>query len=365
MSTYDVLLGELRQRDFTPQQANQLNTLVNNEYKVVYFAEINTATGAITIPTGATILLDQFPNGVDAFASEIDSNGQPTGIFPKTSLGVDVDVATFDALGNYTLTGTPSAFPIALIYVLKIKAIDYSNLNINNILEDERMDLTGRGTAGRLAFFQAENRVESIPAITPQRALVSDANGIPTASTVSDTTLGYLDATSSVQTQLDDSKPYIIDFTKTTSTGSSFNQTLIRSYLVPENTFKTGDVVKITLRVSRPGSGQTGAISYRIVFSMNNISYTSIGLSASIGATGNGQRMYRHFDIVNAVNNTEGLSASAQSVTDDINVPAGSFQYQVYSIDWTQQVWLGFTLTQTTTTDSSTIESVIIEKIRL
>lgn len=39
-------------------------------------------------------------------------------------------------------------------------------------------------------------------AITASRALVSDANGIPTHSAVTSTTLGFLDATSSVQTQL-------------------------------------------------------------------------------------------------------------------------------------------------------------------
>jgi len=40
------------------------------------------------------------------------------------------------------------------------------------------------------------------PAITANRALISDANGIPIASSVSNTTLAYLDATSSVQTQI-------------------------------------------------------------------------------------------------------------------------------------------------------------------
>jgi hypothetical protein len=40
------------------------------------------------------------------------------------------------------------------------------------------------------------------PAITASRALISDANGIPTHSTVTSATLGFLDATSSVQTQL-------------------------------------------------------------------------------------------------------------------------------------------------------------------
>ncbi len=119
---------------------NRVLTLENNEYKIVYFTTISAASGTITIPQGATILLDQFPNGVDAYVSQVDANGQPTGILPKTSLGVDVVVSSFDALGNYTLSGTPSSFPVALIYVLKIKAIDYNNLVVNNILEDERID---------------------------------------------------------------------------------------------------------------------------------------------------------------------------------------------------------------------------------
>lgn len=38
--------------------------------------------------------------------------------------------------------------------------------------------------------------------ITASRVIVSDANGLPSASTVTATTLGYLDATSSIQTQL-------------------------------------------------------------------------------------------------------------------------------------------------------------------
>jgi len=45
-------------------------------------------------------------------------------------------------------------------------------------------------------------------AITAARVLISDANGLPVHSTTTTTTLGYLDATSSIQTQLDNSKRY-------------------------------------------------------------------------------------------------------------------------------------------------------------
>ncbi len=115
---------------------SRITTLENNEYKVAYFASVSASSGTITIPTNATILTDQFPAGVDALVSTI-SSGQPTGINPQTGGGTLVDVTSFDTGGNYVLTGTPSAFPVAIIYILQIKAVDWSNLTITNILEYE------------------------------------------------------------------------------------------------------------------------------------------------------------------------------------------------------------------------------------
>jgi hypothetical protein len=119
-----------------PSHENRITILENNEYKIAYFTEISSSTGSITIPTGATILLDQLQGGVDAYVCTIQ-NGQPTGDFPQTGGGVTVDVTSFDALGAYTLSGTPSSYPVALIYILKIKAKDYSNLDITKILDLE------------------------------------------------------------------------------------------------------------------------------------------------------------------------------------------------------------------------------------
>lgn len=59
------------------------------------------------------------------------------------------------------------------------------------------------GTQYRLAYYAATGTaVSQLSAITASRVLVSDANGLPTHSSVTTTTLGYLDATSSIQTQL-------------------------------------------------------------------------------------------------------------------------------------------------------------------
>ncbi len=60
------------------------------------------------------------------------------------------------------------------------------------------------GTANRLAYYATTtNAVSQLSAITASKALVSDTNGLPVASAVTSTTLAFLDATSSVQTQID------------------------------------------------------------------------------------------------------------------------------------------------------------------
>lgn len=123
--------------------------------KITYFFSIPSGTsGAVTIPTGATILLDQLYSGADAFVDTI-ANGQPTGLPPFTAGGVEVDVTSFDALGNYVISGTPSAYPIALIYQLTIKEKDKGNLTTANILDMEDIKsmpyLTG--TAGKYLRF--------------------------------------------------------------------------------------------------------------------------------------------------------------------------------------------------------------------
>ena len=65
------------------------------------------------------------------------------------------------------------------------------------------------GTANRLVVNNGTGVMSDAAAITAARVLISDANGIPTHSTVTDTTLGYLDATSSIQTQLNGKEPTI------------------------------------------------------------------------------------------------------------------------------------------------------------
>jgi len=60
------------------------------------------------------------------------------------------------------------------------------------------------GTQYRLGYYAtAGTAISEAAVITANRALISDANGVPTHSAVTATQLGYVDATSSIQTQID------------------------------------------------------------------------------------------------------------------------------------------------------------------
>lgn len=70
-------------------------------------------------------------------------------------------------------------------------AIAYSKLNLSGSIVNADI-----GAAAAIAY-------SKLAALTASRVLVSDGSGVVSASSVTSTTLGYLDATSSVQTQLD------------------------------------------------------------------------------------------------------------------------------------------------------------------
>ena len=119
-----------------PSLPSRVTYLENNEYKITYWEAISTDSGTITKPTNSTIILDGFMSGVDALVETI-VNGQPSGLSPVTAGGAFVTVSSFDTSGNYTLSGTPSAIPVALLYIITIKAEDYQNVDNDFVITAE------------------------------------------------------------------------------------------------------------------------------------------------------------------------------------------------------------------------------------
>jgi hypothetical protein len=114
-------------------------------------------------------------------------------------------------------------------------------------------------------------------AITANRALVSDANGIPVASSVTDTTLIFLDATSSVQTQLNQALKFRtlgIITTPSSHTGIGGN-TILGSIFIPAGRVVAGDMIDIYSRSFRTNAN--GTITARV--------YLSASPTSIVGAT--------------------------------------------------------------------------------
>ena len=81
-------------------------------------------SGAVSAPSNATIILNQWANGVDAITSKSDSEGYPTGETAETS-GGDIVTATLDVAGDWTISAAPSSYPIALIYIVEQPNVNF------------------------------------------------------------------------------------------------------------------------------------------------------------------------------------------------------------------------------------------------
>lgn len=112
---------------------NRLTNSENYEWKITYYWLVNTAAGTLTIPEGASIVLGQFPKGINSLVSKVE-NGEPTGELPETA-GLDkITISTFDISGNYSLTDTPSNYPVAIIGILNVPQKYLNNLDNDKII---------------------------------------------------------------------------------------------------------------------------------------------------------------------------------------------------------------------------------------
>jgi len=118
-----------------PTLPSRVTTLENNEYKITYYEVVSGASGSLTLPAGATINAGEFGLSGNAILSKIDGSNKPTFESPKTSGGTIVTASLNETTGAWVASGVYTDANVALIYSIKIKAIYYSNLTYNNIIE--------------------------------------------------------------------------------------------------------------------------------------------------------------------------------------------------------------------------------------
>ena len=136
--------------------------------------------------------------------------------------------------------------------------------------------ITGAGTVNRLAYFTAAQVIDDAAAITAARALISDANGIPTHSATTSTELGYVSGvTSAIQTQIDTARRGTILFAPSTinpvdnttyyfSTGLFYLTTQTDADINLGYAFKViGAVISVSNNAGAAGSNEDSTLSLR------------------------------------------------------------------------------------------------------
>ncbi len=121
---------------------NRVTTLENNEYKITYYEIVSGTSGSLAIPTDATINSDEFGLSGNAVLSKIDGSNKPTFESPKTAGDVVVTASLNTTTGAWAASGTYTDATVALIYSIKIKAIYYSTLNYDRIIETVDLAVT-------------------------------------------------------------------------------------------------------------------------------------------------------------------------------------------------------------------------------
>lgn len=235
-----------------------INSLADR-YKTTSLSSILIGNGSRTFTVDANLAYISLQEVLIVYDASNHMHGTVTS-YSGTTLVVDVK--------NHTGSGT------------------YSNwvINLDGIPVDA---ITGSGTVNRLAYFTAAQVIDDAAAITAARALISDANGIPTHSATTSTELGYVSGvTSAIQSQIDTARRGSIFFPPSTinpadnttyyfSTGLFFSTTQTDVDINLGYAFKIiGAVISVSNNAGTAGSNEDSTLSLR---------NTTAGTSTTIG----------------------------------------------------------------------------------
>ena len=162
--------------------------------------------GELNWGQAVTDLLVAIPNGVPPTAGTFDltgdlSFGSSFGLVTKYFKSISPDIAT---TGSFRMAhGDSIAFRNFNNNGDLLLSVDSSD---NILFNGQTFGIGGAvnpGTANQLGYYATStDAISGLPLITANRALISNGSGLPVASTVTATTLAFMDATSSVQTQI-------------------------------------------------------------------------------------------------------------------------------------------------------------------
>ena len=118
---------------------DRVTNLENITYEYEIYESINQTSGTLQVPEGSQIHLNQYEEGVDCLVVKLDSLGKPIDEVVRDISGTIV-TATLDEAGNYVLSGTPTSYPVAIIYQILLHQINIPNIPINSIVSQLRLN---------------------------------------------------------------------------------------------------------------------------------------------------------------------------------------------------------------------------------
>jgi hypothetical protein len=119
---------------------------LENRYEIIQiWQSVGSTPGSLVVPklgggnvdvSKYTVETDEWPSGIDAIITTID--GKPKEEFAYTAAGVIVTCA-LSGTGNrtYTLSATPSAYPVAVVYFIRIQSVYATEIDPDYILSRE------------------------------------------------------------------------------------------------------------------------------------------------------------------------------------------------------------------------------------
>lgn len=197
--------------------------------------------------------------------------------------------------------------------------------------------------------------------LTSSRALVSDGSGKVAVSAATSTEIGYLSGvTSSIQTQLNN-RAYTYVKNTTTYTSSGTGSQVLTSLLIPANTFVAGDILRISARFNKTGATNSAQTNILINTSSATSGATTIKASVMVAAQlGNGVQG-QAFIINNTTNSQYGWTSTTGGSDFVAGAGSGAFQTSV-ATNWTANQYIIFSANPSGT-DTVSLISYFIEKL--
>jgi hypothetical protein len=157
-----------------PSLPGRVTTLEDTEYVYELWESIASGTtGTITLASGAVILLDRYQGAADALIVALQT-GVP-GDQPVYTTAPALVTTTFDTFGNYTLSGAPATYPVAIIYQVKIKAKYAHLIPLSSVIQ--KTDVSSGGSGTQQVYVQTTNPGLTGPGIWIETGLAPGGTG--------------------------------------------------------------------------------------------------------------------------------------------------------------------------------------------